>query len=138
MVHRELWCRKKAAKGSNPCHCYEFRVLDPSEVKSDRQKIQDHSWLLTVSASTCHWEDPLASPHLKRTLSPVLLDRKQKIWFILSVTCNRRRILLSVKLLVLIRLELLVEMGREDAEKKWTTRGDQIAIRRISCLFSDC
>lgn len=129
---------KRAAKGSNPCHYYESRVLDLSQVKSDGQKNQDHSWLLTVSASTCHSEDPLASPHLKRTLSPSCLTGSKKIWFILSVTCNRRRIPLSVKLFILIRLELLIEMGREDVEKKWTTREDQIAIRRMYCLFSDC
>ena len=34
---------KRAAKGSNPCHYYESRVLDLSEVKSDGQKNQDHS-----------------------------------------------------------------------------------------------
>lgn len=126
---------ERAAKGSNPCRYYESRVL---EVKSDGQKNQDHSWLLTVSASTCHSRDHLASPHLKRTLSPSCLTGSKKIWFILSVTCNRRRILLSVKSLVLTRLELLIEMGWEDVEKKWTTREDEIAIRTMYCLFSDC
>lgn len=76
---------ERAAKGSNPCRYYESRVL---EVKSDGQKNQDHSWLLTVSASTCHSRDHFASPHLKRTLSPSCLTGSKKIWFILSVTCN--------------------------------------------------
>lgn len=75
----------------------------------------------------------------KADIVPFLLDRKQKnlIYLKLHLQSTSFAFLLGVKLLVLTFLELLIEMGREDVEKEWTTREDQIAIRRMYCLFSD-